>query len=244
MLIYRRNAMFGGAKWRNPYVTDGLVAMWDGEWNAGPGVHDANATTWKDLVGDIDFALLSGGSFNTNSLVVNGYSAVANYSENTVPATIEIVLQRTNSTSRSCVFMFGKKHPISSQCCRMMMVIDNQTVQYAGGANLASKNMDGLLHTRSIIFDGTSLSSIPTGLYKNGEVDQSAYTYNNSWSSIGTDYLDKITIGHGYSNPTTGRPMVGEIYSLRAYSRALTDAEIAANFAIDKARFNLPDAAS
>ena len=24
--------------WTNPYVTDGLVAMWDGEWNAGGGV--------------------------------------------------------------------------------------------------------------------------------------------------------------------------------------------------------------
>lgn len=40
--------MLGG--WKNPYVTDGLVAMWDGEWNAGGGVHDANATEWVDCV--------------------------------------------------------------------------------------------------------------------------------------------------------------------------------------------------
>jgi hypothetical protein len=30
------------------------------------------------------------------------------------------------------------------------------------------------------------------------------------------------------------------IYCTRIYSRALTSAEIAANYAIDKARFNLP----
>ena len=40
----------GGGGWQNPYVTDGLVAMWDGEWNAGGGVHDAAATTWVDIV--------------------------------------------------------------------------------------------------------------------------------------------------------------------------------------------------
>ena len=37
--------------WVNPYVTDGLIAMWDGEWNAGGGVHDPEATVWKDLSG-------------------------------------------------------------------------------------------------------------------------------------------------------------------------------------------------
>ena len=31
------------------YVQNGLIAMWDGEWNAGLGVHDPNATTWVDL---------------------------------------------------------------------------------------------------------------------------------------------------------------------------------------------------
>ena len=32
------------------YVTDGLVAMWDGENNAGRGSHSPNTTTWKNLV--------------------------------------------------------------------------------------------------------------------------------------------------------------------------------------------------
>ena len=31
------------------YVTDGLVVHWDAIDNAGTGVHDPNATTWKNL---------------------------------------------------------------------------------------------------------------------------------------------------------------------------------------------------
>ena len=41
----------------NPYVTDGLIAMWDGEWNVGLGIHDSSSTTWVDLVGDKDVTL-------------------------------------------------------------------------------------------------------------------------------------------------------------------------------------------
>ena len=37
--------------WHNPYITNGLIGMWDGEWNAGPGLHDANATGLFDLTG-------------------------------------------------------------------------------------------------------------------------------------------------------------------------------------------------
>ena len=60
MLIANTGAFFAAArKWRNPYVTDGLVAMWDGEWNAGGGVHDANPNEWVDISGHGYNAVLS-----------------------------------------------------------------------------------------------------------------------------------------------------------------------------------------
>ena len=40
------------------YVTDGLVARWDGIDNAGIGVHDPDARTWVDLVGGYDLQRL------------------------------------------------------------------------------------------------------------------------------------------------------------------------------------------
>ena len=48
----------------NPYVTDGLVLYYDGEWNAGFGVHDSSATVWKDLSAtgnDAEFVYLAPG---------------------------------------------------------------------------------------------------------------------------------------------------------------------------------------
>ena len=50
----------GGVPTVKDYVQDGLVAMWDGIENAGLGVHDPNATTWKDLSGNGHDLLLSG----------------------------------------------------------------------------------------------------------------------------------------------------------------------------------------
>lgn len=41
-----------GDAFPNPYITDGLIAMWDGEWNKAIGVHDDSATTWNDLTGN------------------------------------------------------------------------------------------------------------------------------------------------------------------------------------------------
>ena len=67
MLINLRNALMAGKKWKNPYIIEGptyrVSAMWDGEWNAGGGVHNPNATVWKDLVGVSDWVLGSGMSF-------------------------------------------------------------------------------------------------------------------------------------------------------------------------------------
>lgn len=46
------------------------------------------------------------------------------------------------------------------------------------------------------------------------------------------------TFGLGYAYFNGGNRFSGSLYSLRIYQRALTDAEIAANYAADKRRFN------
>ena len=57
-------AAASGSVAANPYVTDGLVLFFDGEWNAGFGVHDPAATVWKDLSAtgnDAEFVYLAPG---------------------------------------------------------------------------------------------------------------------------------------------------------------------------------------
>lgn len=40
-----------------PYVKDGIISMWDGEWNSGLKTHNKSISVWKDLVGDRDLSL-------------------------------------------------------------------------------------------------------------------------------------------------------------------------------------------
>lgn len=67
-----------GSDQQNPYITKGLVAMWDGEWNAGWGLHDDNAAVWKDLARNGCDAILSGAyswgekSWNVESVTKRG----------------------------------------------------------------------------------------------------------------------------------------------------------------------------
>ena len=36
-----------------PYISNGLVAMWDGEWNVSVGVHDQNAQYPNEIVSNV-----------------------------------------------------------------------------------------------------------------------------------------------------------------------------------------------
>jgi len=65
----------------NPYVKDGLVAMWDGEWNIGLGMHDTNASVWKDLVGNMDLSFTSAATICDTYVYGDGTSWIANSSD-------------------------------------------------------------------------------------------------------------------------------------------------------------------
>ena len=95
----RTGAWAKSGEWVNPYVTDGLVAMWDGEWNAGFGIHNPLAATIKDLIGTNDLILDPTSQIRPNSFTVereNGCVTKNVVSPNDV-VTIEIVATLTDS---------------------------------------------------------------------------------------------------------------------------------------------------
>jgi hypothetical protein len=64
--------------------------------------------------------------------------------------------------------------------------------------------------------------------------------FDNGYSGIATINTSKISCGFlSTQNSNSG---IMRLFTARLYSRALTAEEIAANYAIDKVRFNLPDA--
>ena len=77
----------------------------------------------------------------------------------------------------------------------------------------------------SVLADGVALALSPDG----------------AWG--GSNNLRGICVFGRSANDaygSNGYPVRGACHCLRLYNRQLTDAEVAANYAVDKARFNLP----
>ena len=224
----------GGVPTARDYVQDGLIAMWDGIENAGWGVHDPNATVWKDLVGDCDLPFTYYGEFTDKYL--HGLSATrGRYSVSANIVHIEAII-------RSGVFTFGGVMRTSSVCpnygsgirfvnntnLRGYSNVRNGTspftevrTRFQVGINGNEINVFGSYHTNTehqviVVANGTT-----SDVYVDGVKDVSSVISDEIINSL---FLD-------------GALDYGKIV---VYNRALTDDEIAANYEIDKARFILP----
>lgn len=245
MIAARGTMLVGAHAWTNPYITDSLVAMWDVEWNAGGGMHDPNATVWKDLSGhNKDFSWQNGTS---------GLSWADNYIElsnsNKVDgvkiASVSNVTGLTAGSERTCEIVMSFK----------WVFLDNpanvQVPFSLNGAAFPSGRYNGYIvpfvsqrgNDRYIAFGQTqfllgefeiasaSIAQTPTSpcsIHCNGDVD----TVTVNYQGFTTEEYDAAFI----SLPTRAD---ARLYSVRIYSRALTADEIAANYAIDKQRFRL-----
>lgn len=217
MSIAARNAILaGGGGWKNPYVTDGLVAMWDGEWNAGPGVHDDLATGLKDLVGNHDLTLVGTCDWS------GGYAALASGS-----------------------YFKNESAKIDSGVGQIELAGQFKTANSLIGLsnNYAMGSYSGWVLCLARVGNNRYVSNdyAPFTLSVEYDVDckpQKAYWRNVNRISNGgvmaKNLGDFISISDDWytSQPTN-------FYSLRVYSKVLTDAERNANYAIDKERFNL-----
>jgi hypothetical protein len=236
MLINMRNALMAGNRLPTAadYVQDGLVAMWDGEWNAGWGTHDTN-NRLINLVENGLFGDILGGTIAANYLDITtrlGSSVSSNLSDYT---TVEWCGDYTNSShTQYSIFCF----PITSTAysvgayswdalepLRMFRSINWPTITDAPITD------DRLATTLTVAFRRDAQSTTDNMLYVMGCGGEVKFT-SNATTSYAIDGSGKFYVG------ANGFPM--KVHCARIYSRALTAAEIAANYAIDKARFNLP----
>ena len=218
------------------YVQDGLIAMWDGIENAGWGVHDPNATTWKDLSQSQKDIQVSGtwseDSFRfSNSGVVIKPEIIGIMEE----ATVEIVAHNLSSGdnvnpainfSNSTPFGVIGGHRYSTtggSATRLGSIISNCIIGYIGTASVPYDSP--LTFQSSMIYDKNVKTNNKT--YFNGKY----LSYFNYANDTRFDGSFRLWISGMF--PTLFK-------NLRFYQRHLTDAEIAANYSIDKARFNIP----
>ena len=205
------------------YVQDGLVAMWDGIENAGWGVHDPNATVWKDLVGSNDFNLIGSPSVESDNFRFYGGSHCS-VTTGLTAACIEVVASFNSDKINNAVFsanILGK--PQLTKTTRGGWGFGYTGVRWP--SSLLSP-YDNLVHT--FVYnnrEGNSEESID-GIFKESyalsQIDCSrlflAYTQNS------------VTAYYGEAS----------VYCVRIYGGQLERGELAANYEIDKARFNLP----
>ena len=227
------------------YVQDGLIAQWDGIDNTGMGVHDPGAKVWKDLAGDYDLSLLPKGGWSADgrSLTVYGASAVCS---NSLPAykTIEVVYKMKTPGGR-LLFCSGG----TSQVSDFRFVVFNRDGETSGTTGYFSGAWK--VPAPHVVWDSFDPSDVRSmaATYNNGE----AYAEHGNVAAV---YADGVARADGSADTSWGLgdghimigdraeageyPWFGEVYTIRIYSRALSAEEIAANHAIDEARFYAP----
>lgn len=237
-MLAMRQIMLGpknGAGWQNPYVTDGLVAMWDGEWNAGVGVHDAAATVWKDIAGANDLIIASDNTWSEKCLnrINRSQSSAYNSTSITGVKTFEFVIGIDNPSSTSWAYPITLGTSVDNP--------ENRIIQlWARGVN----SIQGRLGQ-----DGFSLP----------ELDNTSPTILAVQFTYGSDNLANLCMVNGTQRASIDRrdqsagytggvnlvynanyQNTQRYYTIRVYNRALTAEQIAQNYARDKERFDLP----
>ena len=212
----------GGVPTARDYVQDGLIAMLDGIENSGFGTNDANTTVWVDLSGngnDVNVDLTQA-SWEDGFLKVTGTTCTRD-EEITNIATLEVLFRDTYTSShpdnKGSFFVLGER---KGPCCLWYQHV-------AGGAISRDTSISSNNAVRKDILASRSYTYNPKSYYVNGEPKPLYFPPSTLADAVG---CKATAVG--------GKPI--EIYHVRAYSRALTADEIAHNYAIDKARFNLP----
>ena len=211
------------------YVQDGLIAMWDGIENAGWGVHDSSAQGWTNLVtGDVSPLVNSIGSFEDNRFAAGNGGGV-NIGLFSGVCALEICVSR--HSSNYSIVSPDKDANDSTTISAINMIFVNG-VGYVPNKQNAGKRVS--------FEDYTTPHTI--AFVRETPSDGSVVTYGDGIISTGNLYNDYWKVSKGYLAYSSYQSRWSNIdcYCLRLYSRALTADEIAANYAIDKARFNLP----
>jgi hypothetical protein len=226
MLVAHRNGM---AVWTNPYVTDGLVAMWDGEWNAGGGVHDDTLTAWEDIIsGYTLYQRNNSWTWDANSFGCSARDELRpRYSGNyeAHPA-----WQAAGAAGTWTVEIVPKA--AGPSCIHSKWVLNTSSFGYFRfGLDTATRYSDTSAIGKTIGSWVISRTGELVKTYWNGVPSLNLTVAGDQPTSSGVVTINGTTGSSGNANC--------RYHAFRIYSSALTAEEIAANYAIDKRRFNL-----
>lgn len=237
----------GGESWTNPYVTDGLIAMWDAEWNEAGGVHNPELMQLNDLTGNLgpvpvielgDFWMKMGAGVTFSGSTYPALSGLIN-SE----GYREITYEGYTSFDPLVQEVTGNRYAFSSLIsCKKADGSSSVTVQAGYGLNAKGMcmNMRGFYSpiTSTVRGDDGAWRTYSCSTLNKSGSDSVAYLdgveYGRyTWSS-GSVYSHIQQIGLG------GTQEIKDYVKsscLRIYGRALSADEVAHNARVDRERF-------
>lgn len=232
------------------YVENGLVAMWDGEYNTGLNTeHDSTATNWVDLVNETLSSTLSSQTFGNNYLEVNTDTLHLIESDTPTilpnrPFTVELVAEEVVKATNADTATGG----LNVNAAFLLGFFRHNAKLYGPcgyklGTVYAGKKISGI--TASTLCPKANKSFVVNnyeGSVTTSNVASCAKVYYNG--ALQATNLTPFEYG---TTPTqTGLISVGvgagatcRYYSIRIYNRELTASEINSNYQLDVQRFNI-----
>lgn len=223
--VNRRRVMGVGKKDNCQYITDGLLAYYDGIDNAGYGVHDPNATVWKNLAGDSDWDMSVHADWQSNGLYFDGtWNGLAPKVEQQ-DITIECVFTNANKIYFGWSYSGAYPRMSISYTSRLNANILNYDINgvYAAGYNHIALTLGNNRSVGTIYANG--MFNVSSG------VSTTSVSFSNNFRLCGYGSASNTDRPENYCTATVHRCMV--------YLKALTAEEIAYNYNVDKERFGL-----
>ena len=242
------------------YVTEDLALRLDGIDNAGVGVHDASATIWKDLSGNGRDAYLAGNADGSSYWTDKGFY----FNKNAVFATTAQFQLGNRYTIEGLVDSAKTDYPtagVNGQVfCNSVNNLSNGNPSYYGNLYyhrnegkwifLAAHVTDAVWGSANTTLSDATLSYFTA--FRDGPLvsltNAAAPPPSGQWAGSAKDDVPPDDIWcFGANSATATRSsnqwnFKGTFKSFRAYTRLLTDEDLARNRAVDEARFfgNIP----
>ena len=224
------------------YIQHGLMNHWDALDNAGTGSFDPTARTWKDLKGNLDFALTDRAQWGGDFLEMTGYAGVAEGKTGKY-LTLEIKY-RNCKTRRGMPFSSGygwNRVAWHEAFTELWFHHYNSATRKAFTVLPAP---DTAISDLTVVYGapGANYSDAPVCFYNGGT--RLATGFDNK--AYGNNVLNWVT---SFSRASIGAAdatdynFEGRLYSIRLYNCPLSDREIAYNAAVDKVRYDGVDPA-
>lgn len=239
------------------YVEDGIIVHYDAENNTGNG-HSSSVTTWKDLSGKENDAIIIGGTWNSNYIALDGIddyiktTSVVEW-DNSKQMTIQVLDyngELSTNTTTAMIFEFSENWNLNPYAFGVDVNEYGEksialTFRNAASGQYNIKGAKDILQSPktesySFIVNTEKKYNNFIGIYRNQyPLELSVMKEGKDFDISNVNLEDYIMYIGSRAGRTNFAKMKLGIF--RIYNRALTEEELKANYEIDKYRFNITE---